>query len=347
MQKKIITIITAFTLSITFLFSLMSCDLSEGNNIIGPDLSDFVKVNGGTVSGAVADSSVFIEGRTVTIRDLYVCEHEVTQKEFGKYMKPYLAGYSDPFVWGSAGTGDNYPVFWTSWYSAIMYCNLRSKAEGLTPVYYIEIEGKKETDVDKWYSSLQLTRFGKKDGKFFYKGAQVGEGSFESKLDYEGSSDTDGGIQFDKNANGYRLPTEVEWEYIARGGNNGIPAEQYTYSGSNDYSEVAVCGNENQGLTQGNEIKSKEPNSINIYDMSGNAFEWVWDWYIPDSTITKDTDESGPDECYSNNGGSTGRVKKGGSYNNSCYQSQINGRFYMRPGFQNSGAGFRVVRNAD
>ena len=89
MQKKIITIITAFTLSITFLFSLMSCDLSEGNNIIGPDLSDFVKVNGGTVSGAVADSKVFIEGRTVTIRDLYVCEHEVTQKEFGTYMKQY------------------------------------------------------------------------------------------------------------------------------------------------------------------------------------------------------------------------------------------------------------------
>ncbi|MBO7583913.1 MAG: SUMF1/EgtB/PvdO family nonheme iron enzyme [Treponema sp.] len=346
MQKKIITIITAFTLSITFLFSLMSCDLSEGNNIIGPDLSDFVKVNGGTVEGAVADSKVFIEGRTVTIRDLYVCEHEVTQKEFKKYMKIKCVGEPEGSQFYS-GNGDNYPVFWESWYSAIMYCNLRSKAEGLTPVYYIEIEGKKETDVDKWHSSLQLERFVKEDGKFYWKGAQVGEGAWNTKLDYEGSSDPDGGIQFDENANGYRLPTEVEWEYIAREGNNGIPANQYVYSGSDDYSEVAVCGNEHSGLTEGNEIKSKEPNALNIYDMSGNAYEWVWDWFEADVNITASTPSTGPVECYSNNGGSTGRVKKGGSHNNSCYQSAISNRSYYAPGFPNNGAGFRVVRNAD
>lgn len=276
-----------------------------------------------------------------------MCEHEVTQKEFSKYMKAYLAGYSNPVgEYGSSGRGDNYPVFWTSWYTAVIYCNLRSKAEGLTPAYYIVIDGKNETDIDKWMT-LAPNRLMKDEGKFYWKGAQIGDGAWNTKFDYDGPSDSDGGIQFNQNANGYRLPTEVEWEYIAREGNNGIPAEQYVYSGSNNYTEVAVCGNENQGLTHGNEIKSKDPNALNIYDMSGNAYEWVWDWYEVAANINAFTPSTGPEDCYSNNGGSTGRVKKGGSHNNSCYQSAISNRSYYAPGFPNNGAGFRVVRNAD
>lgn len=213
--------------------------------------------NGGTVSGQIADSNIFVAGRTVTIRDLYVCNHEVTQKEFGTYMKLYYAGRNDFGYQGYSGTGDNYPVFWTSWYSALIYCNLRSKAEGLTPCYYIEINGQNETDIDKWITIVPeydpqnapgQKRLVKDEEKYYWKGAEAGNGAFCSVLDYEGNSDPDGGIQFNKNANGYRLPTEVEWEYIAREGNNGIPNTQYTYSGSDTYTEVAVCGNEYDGL---------------------------------------------------------------------------------------------------
>lgn len=84
--------------------------------------------------------------------------------------------------------------------------------------------------------------------------------------------------------------------------------------------------------------------------MSGNATEWVWDWYENDSYFDNNAASvpaDGPAQCYSNNSGSTGRVKKGGSHNNSCYKSEVCYRGYMRPGFPNSGAGFRVVRNAD
>ena len=327
---------------------------SGGGNTPAVIPADFVRVNGGTIDGIVEYSHIFIEGRTVNIRDMYVCIHEVTQKEFKQYMKNYVV------VGGNNGEspsfkGDNYPVWMTTWYSAIIYCNLRSKAEGLTPVYYIIIDDKNETDIDKWMT-LELdheygTYLGCEDGKYYYNGRQV-DGHFQTLLDYEGASDLDGGIKVNSSANGYRLPTDVEWEYIARGGlsNNGMFPEQTTYAGSDDYTQVAVCGDEINGGYDGAEIKSKAPNALGIYDMSGNAMEWVWDWFGEvdgNEDISPSTPVDGPERCYGNMGGWTGRVKRGGSFNNTCGQSRVDFRHYANPGYANNGAGFRVVRNAD
>jgi formylglycine-generating enzyme required for sulfatase activity len=135
-------------------------------------------------------------------------------------------------------------------------------------------------------------------------------------------------------ADGYRLPTEAEWEYLARGGNNGIPATQTTYSGSNSLDTVGWYVDNSSGAAH--EVKNKTKNSLDIHDMSGNVWELCWDWYsetIPNST--------------SSVGVSTGsdRVVRGGSWSNAATACTVATRWAAPEGFAiNDCIGFRVVR---
>ena len=282
----------------------------------------FVEVSGASVEGDVSGSYVFITNRTVTIGNLYVSAAEVTQKEYETYCK-----YGSSIPDTSYGKGDNYPAYYVSWYDAIVYCNLRTIAELSENDCVYSINGEK--DPRKWEGVV-----GNAETKF------CGPRDETSSWDFNGTDDTDGGIICDITKEGYRLPTEVEWEYIARGGNNGIPETQTTYSGSNTIDDVAWyrgnSGNKTHEVKTDKVENTDSANALGIYDMSGNVWEWCWDWY---NSIDSSTPDLG-------SASGSNRVGRGGSWCNSADDCTVSIQNYFYPSYRIYALGFRVVRTA-
>ena len=263
----------------------------------------FVKISAASIKGTetwTPESKVFVRGRELEIASFYMSDHEVTRGEYKTLMgkdPSYASAYDKD---GNELTGDdavkNNPVNYISWYDALVYCNTRSINEGLTPCY--TIDGK--TDPKDW-------------------------GSVPSS-----NNSTWNAATCDFTADGYRLPTEAEWEWAARGGEN------YTYAGSDDIDEVAwYTSNTNDTGTR--DVKTKKKNAYGLYDMSGNVWEWCWDW---DGSISGDTASSGP-------ASGSYRCLRGGSwyYNANC--AQVAYRDYGSPNGRHDDYGFRLVRNAN
>ncbi|WP_214079823.1 formylglycine-generating enzyme family protein [Mesotoga sp.] len=129
---------------------------------------------------------------------------------------------------------------------------------------------------------------------------------------------------------GYRLPTEAEWEYAARGGNK---SKGYKYSGSDNVGDVAWYDSNSESKTQ--EVGKKAPNELGIYDMSGNVWEWCSDWYGGYSS-------SAQTNPYNNSG--SFRVFRGGSWRRSAAYARVAFRLYYSPAFTYFDLGFRICR---
>ena len=218
---------------------------------------------------------------SVTVSSFYMCDHEVTQKEYYDIMKNYPSLFN----------GDDRPVENVSWYDAIEYCNKKSIAEGLMPCYTID-KNRKDSNNNHPADKLKWT------------------------------------VTCNFRANGYRLPTEAEWEYAARG---GIKSKGYKYSGSNILENVVWMKDETY------DVKNTSPNELGIYDMSGNVGEWCWDWYGPYEISVQINPAGTPSGVF--------RVFRGGTWNDKdeaclylvAHRSRLIGEWTF--------IGFRVVRS--
>jgi len=140
-------------------------------------------------------------------------------------------------------------------------------------------------------------------------------------------------------ANGFRLPTEAEWEHAAKAG------QDFEYSGSNDLGEVAWYYSNSIG-SKAQSVGQKKPNAWGLYDMSGNVYEWCWDWYGEDEyknrvtlsgeNVTMVTSPRGP---------RTGvdRVLRGGSYSDVSWLLRTSSRGKIAPVKSDRNIGFRLV----
>ncbi|MDR0670546.1 MAG: formylglycine-generating enzyme family protein [Treponema sp.] len=250
---------------------------------------------------------VFVQGRNLSIDSFTMAKYETTRELYVVVQAWALEnGYHFATVVPVFSVNDQArPVTGISWRDAVVWCNAYSEMTGLEPVYY-------------------------------YPAVEPG-----AVLRDSGNPAACNGAVMDKGKTGYRLPTEVEREFAARGGDPDKADWQYSYAGSNAADDVAwYHGN---SAFQIQPVGGKTANRLGIFDLSGNVQEWCWDWMNWAVDVTAETPADGA--AYSQTAPlANQKAFNGGGVGSNITYSCVAYRWGYAPEYHDNYIGFRVVR---
>jgi len=275
---------------------------------------EMVQVDGGVFElgreMGTAGEGDFPSVSTVTVAGFYMGRYAVTQEQFETVMgiNPSWHTATNGRLPVAGETDARRPVEMVNWYHAIMFANRLSMMSGLTPAYEMQTEA----DSTVWSTDPALW------------------GAIPTNL-FDPIRTRWDSVRIVAGSTGYRLPTGEQWEFAAKGGAN--PTGNFTFAGSNNANDVA-WHNVNSGITR--EVGQLQANCLGIHDMSGNVWEWIWDW-LDGYTNESKTDPAGASSV-------SFRMIRGGSFTSSADGIRSVAWGVIPPSSRAGHMGFRLVR---
>jgi len=273
-------------------YTLMAQPASVTANI---ELVSMVQISAGTFTMGQTDISDATPVHSVTLSAFNMGKYLVTQALYQLVMGTNPSNFSSSPQAGE--TQSLRPVEQVSWYDALVFCNKLSVMEGLSPAYSI----KGSTDTTTWGTVPTV-----------------------SNSDWNA-------VEIVVGSNGYRLPTEAQWEYACRAGTTTV------YNTGDTISDNTGWYRDNSG-NKTHEVGLKPANAWGLYDMHGNVWEWCWDWYSSSYYSSSPTNDP--------MGASSGsdRVLRGGCWVDLAEDLRAAYRNYSNPNDRGYIIGFRLIR---